>query len=102
MFCIHIKNVGTKILHPNPALRVALRGAVSPAPFTTLAARNNAAIVHIQPPTTNTAPALAPTYHRSFSALSLPIVNEEQGKDQRQFSALSPNLAEILRAEFEV
>jgi hypothetical protein len=101
MLSIQLKSLGTKVLHHTPAL-----GAVSPAQFTKSATQHNA-IIRTKTPTTkflfaNAAPALAPINHRFFSALSVPTRDEEQEEDERQFSALSPNLVEVLRAEFEV
>jgi len=100
MLSIQLKSLGTKVLHHTPAL-----GAVSPAQFTKSATQHNA-IIRTKTPTTkflsaNAAPALAPINHRFFSALSVPIRDEEQEEDESQFSALSPNLVEVLRAEFE-
>ena len=118
MLSNNLKTVGTKILKPSSFLKPSLMiTSVSPVArhFSVAfggggAQQQNKALVHIQTPIKNafsaytpTAPVLAPSNARLLSTISAPVNDQEaQLKDQRQFSALSPDLTNKLRAEFEV
>jgi hypothetical protein len=117
MLSNNLKTIGTKILKPSSFLKSSSLTITSASPaarhFLSVAfggAQKNA-LVHIQTPIKNafsaytpTAPVLEPSSARFLSTISAPVNDQEaQVKEQRQeFSALSPDLTNKLRAEFEV
>jgi len=115
MLSNNLKTIGTKVLKSSPFLKKSsLKISVSPAArhFSVAFEAQNNASVHIQQTPINTfsaytpkAPVLEPSNAGILSAISASVNNTEaqQVKEQtRQFSALSSELTDKLRAEFEV
>jgi hypothetical protein len=112
MLSHNVKTIGTKILKPSSFLKSSLRTSASPATrhfSVAFGGDQNNSSEHIQT-TINTfsakprrAPVLESPNAHILSTISVPVNNKEaQVKEQRQFSALGPDLTEKLRAEFEV
>ena len=115
MLSNNLKTIGTKILKPSSLLKSSSLTITSVCPAArhfsvAFGGAQNNALVHIQTPINNafsaytpTAPVLEPSNARFLSTISAPVNDQEaQVKEQRQFSALSPDLTNKLRAEFEV
>jgi len=116
MLSNNLKTIGTKILKPSSFLKSSSLTITSASPAArhlsvAFGGAQNNALVHIQTPIKNafsaytpTAPVLAPSNARFLSTIAAPVNDQQEAqvKEQRQFSALSPDLTNKLRAEFEV
>ena len=118
MLSNNLKIIGTKILKPSSFLKSSSLTMTSVCPaarhfsVALFGGAQNNALVHIQTPIKNafsaytpTAPVLAPSNARFLSTIAAPVNDQQEAqvKEQRQeFSALSPDLTNKLRAEFEV
>ena len=117
MLSNNLKTIGTKILKPSSFLKSSSLTITSVCPAArhfsvAFGGAQNNALVHIQTPINNafsaytpTAPVLAPSNARFLSTIAAPVNDQQEAqvKEQRQeFSALSPDLTNKLRAEFEV